>query len=109
VPCSLTKTIAATLLGLSLVVVTARPSEGQSTGRLQVSARVLSVGPQQVALTQARMEVRRLLEGEAFEAPRPGRRPEEGLVLLTVRLFDPTAGLYPVRTSAVASLVYIAN
>ena len=107
-PCSLTKTIAGTLLGLSLVVVTARPSEGQSTGRLQVSARVLSVGPQQVALTQARMAVRRLLEGEAFEA-RTGRRPEEGLVLLTVRLLDPTAGLYPVRTSAVASLVYIAN
>ena len=108
-PFSLRKNIAATLLGLSLVVVTARSSEGQSTGRLQVSARVLSVGPQQVALTQARTAVRRLLEGEvAFKAV-PSPRPDEGLVLLTVRLLDPTAGRHPPKTSAVASLVYIAN
>ena len=108
-PRSLRKNIAATLIGLGLVVVTARPSQGQTTGRLQVSARVLPVAPQQAALTQARMAVSRLLEGkEAFEAV-PSSRPENGLILLSVRLLDPMVGRYRPRTSAVASLVYIAN
>ena len=106
-PRSLRKNIAATLLGLSLVVVTASSLEGQATGRLQVSARVLSVGPQQEALTQARMALSLLPEGEqVFEArPRLG----DGLIFLKVRRLDPTAHRPPPKAFAVALLVYIAN
>ena len=106
-PRSLRKNIAATLLGLSLVVVTASSLEGQATGRLQVSARVLSVRPQQEALTQAWMAVSRLPEGKQVLEGRP--RPGEGLILLTVRRFDSGAGRHPLKAFAVASLVYIAN
>ncbi len=106
-PSSLTRNIAAILLGSSLVVVTARSAEGQITGRLQVSARVLAVGPQQQALTQVRTAVARLLAGkQAFAA---SSRPGEGLILLTVRRLDAMAGRHPPEAFAEASLVYIAN
>ncbi len=106
-PRSLRKNTAATLLGLSLVVVTASSLEGQATGRLQVSARVLSVEPQQEALTQARMALSLLLEGkQVFEArPRFG----DGLIFLKVRRLDQIAGRHLPEAFAVAVLVYIAN
>lgn len=106
-PRSLRNTIAATLLGLILVVVSAGSAEGQSTGRMQVSARVLPVGPQQEALTQARRAVSRLLEGQEVSEVRP--RLAEGLILLTIRRLDPTAGRSSPEIFAVASLVYVAN
>jgi len=107
VPRSLRRNIAATLLGLSLVVVTASSLEGQAIGRLQVSARVLSVEPQQEALTQARMALGLLLEGkQVFEAQPPHG---DALILLTVRRLDPTAHRPPPRAFAEASIVYIAN
>ena len=106
-PRSLSNNIAATLFGLSLIVVTARSAEGQTIGRLQVSARVLDVRPQQEALTQAWMAVSRLPERkQVFEArPRLGK----GLILLTVRWFDSMAGRPSPKAFALASLVYIAN
>jgi len=107
VPRSLRKNIAATLLGLSLVVVTASSLEGQATGRLQVSARVLSVEPQQEALTQARMALGLLLEGKQVFEARP--RLSDGLILLEVSRLDPIAGRHSPEAFAVASLVYIAN
>jgi len=107
VPRSLRKTIPAILIGLSLVVVTVSTSEGQATSTLQVSARVLSVGPQQEALTQARMSLGLLLEGkQVFEAQPPHG---DALILLTVRRLDPTAHRPPPRAFAEASIVYIAN
>ena len=106
-PRSISNNVAATLLGLSLIVVTARSAEGQTSGRLQVTARVLDVGPQQEALTQAWMAVSRLPEVKQVLEGRP--RPGEGLILLTVRRFDSVAGRHPPKAFAVASLVYIAN
>jgi len=107
VPRSLRNTIAATLLGLSLVVVSVGSAEGQTTGRLQVSARVLPAGPQQEGLAQARLSVSRLMEGKEVSEVLP--RLGEGLILLTVRRLHPTAGRSPPEGFAVASLVYIAN
>lgn len=106
-PRSLRKNIAATLLGLSLVVVTAGSAEGQISGRLQVSARVLDVRPQQQALTQAWMALGQLREGKpVFEAhPSLG----DGLILLTVRRLDAAPGRSPPKAFAEASIVYIAN
>ena len=104
-PRSLSKIVAATLVGMSLIVVTARSSHGQTTGRLQVRARVIAVGPQQEALTQARMAAVQLLRSEeVLEA-----RTAEGLISLTVRRVDRGAGRHPPEGFAVASLVYIAN
>ncbi len=106
-PRSISNNIAATLVGLSLIVVTARSAEGQTIGKLQVTARVLDVRPQQEALTQAWMAVTRLPEGKQVLEGRP--RPGEGLILLTVHRFDSGAGRHPPKAFAVASLVYIAN
>ncbi len=104
-PRSLRKIVAATLVGMSLIVVTARSSEGQTTGRLQVRARVIAVGPQQEALTQARMAAVQLLRSEeVLEA-----RTAAGLISLTVSRVDAGAGRNSPGAFAVASLVYIAN
>ena len=106
-PRSLSNNIAAALLGLSLVVMAAGSAEGQTTGRLQVSARVLDVRPQQQALTQARMALGLLLEGkQVFEVR---SRLGDGLILLKVRRLDAIAGRHPPEAFAEASLVYIAN
>ena len=104
-PCSLRKIVAATLVGMSLIVVTASSSEGQTTGRLQVRARVIAVGPQQEALTQARMAAVQLFRNEEVLETRTA----EGLISLTVSRVDAGAGRNPPEAFAVASLVYIAN
>ena len=106
-PRSIINNIGATLFGLSLIVVTARSAEGQTIGKLQVTARVLDVRPQQEALTQAWMAVSRLPDGTQVLEGRP--RPGEGLILLTVSRFDSVAGPHPPKIFALASLVYIAN
>ena len=106
-PRSIINNIGATLFGLSLIVVTARSAEGQTIGKLQVTARVLDLSLQQEALTQAWMAVSRLPEGKQVLEGRP--RPGEGLILLTVSRFDSLAGRHPPEAFAVASLVYIAN
>lgn len=106
-PRSFRNNIAGAFLGLSLVVVTAGSAEGQITGRLQVSARVLSVGPQQQALTQARMALDGLAEGKQVVEARP--RPGDGLILLTVARLHAIPGRPPPEAFALASIVYIAN
>ena len=104
-PRSLRKIVAATLVGMSLIVVTAGSSEGQTTGRLQVRARVLDVSPQREALSQARMAAVQLFRNEeVLEA-----RTAEGLISLTVGRVDAGAGRNSPGAFAVASLVYIAN
>jgi len=107
VPRSFRNNIAGAFLGLSLVVMTAGYAEGQITGRLQVSARVLSVGPQQQALTQARMALDGLAEGRQVVEVRP--RPGDGLILLTVARLHAIPGRPPPEAFALASIVYIAN
>ncbi len=106
-PRSFRNKIAGAFLGLSLVVMTAGSAEGQITGRLQVSARVLSVGPQQQALTQARMALDGLAEGRQVVEARP--RPGDGLILLTVARLHVIPGRPPPEAFALASIVYIAN
>ena len=106
-PRSFRNKIAGAFLGLSLVVMTAGSAEGQITGRLQVSARVLSVGPQQQALTQARMALDGLAEGRQVVEVRP--RPGDGLILLTVARLHAIPGRPPPEAFALASIVYIAN
>jgi hypothetical protein len=98
------KNVGATLVGLILVGATASPSEGQTTGRLQVTARVLDVRSQQAALSQAWVALGPLLEGKDVLETRPG----DGLMLLTVRRPERVAGPQPPE-SVTASLVYIAN
>lgn len=102
------KAVAATLVGGVMMVATARSSEGQGSGRLQVTARVIPVGPQQEALTQARVAAGQLgsMIGnfEPLEA-----RSGEGLIRLTVRRIHPARDPHSLEASAVASLIYIAN
>ncbi len=106
-PRSLGNNIAATFFGLSLVVLTAGSAVGQTSGRLQVRARVLPVRPQQEALTQAWVALDGLAEGKQVVEARP--RPGDGLILLTVVRLHAIPGRPPPEAFALASIVYIAN